>query len=98
MATLTLRDLDDSLKEDLRVGAALQGRSMEEEARQILRQALRKDAEEPDLVARIRSRFVVWVASSWKSRCANPCANRLRWAVARLAPVERDGQRARAWR
>ena len=57
MATLTLHDLDDSLKEDLRVGAALQGRSMEEEARQILRQALRKDAEGPDLVAQIRSRF-----------------------------------------
>ena len=57
MATLTLHDLDDSLKEDLHVRAALQVRSMEEEARQISRQALRKDAEEPDLVARIRSRF-----------------------------------------
>ena len=57
MATLTIRDLDDSLKQDLHVRAALQARSMEEEARQISRQALRKDAEEPDLVARIRSRF-----------------------------------------
>jgi plasmid stability protein len=40
MATLTIRDLDDDLKQSLRVRAALLNRSMEEEARQILRAAL----------------------------------------------------------
>ena len=58
MATLTIRDLDESLKRDLRVRAASRNRSMEEEARQILRAAL---LESPlpvnDLTGRIRARF-----------------------------------------
>ena len=40
MATLTIRDLDDDLKHRLRVRAAGLNRSMEEEARQILRAAM----------------------------------------------------------
>jgi antitoxin FitA len=40
MATLTVRQLDDRLKQRLRVRAAHNGRSMEEEAREILRGAL----------------------------------------------------------
>jgi plasmid stability protein len=40
MATLTIRNLDDSLKERLRVRAAEHGHSMEEEARVILKQAV----------------------------------------------------------
>lgn len=40
MATLTIRNLDDAIKERLRVRAALRGRSMEEEARDILRKAV----------------------------------------------------------
>lgn len=36
MATLTIRDLDDSVKAKLRVRAAQHGRSMEEEVRTIL--------------------------------------------------------------
>lgn len=59
MATLTIRDLDESLKRNLRMRAASRNRSMEEEARQILRAALL----EPPLLAtglatRIRARFV----------------------------------------
>lgn len=58
MASLTIRDLDESLKQRLRVRAAHRNRSMEEEARQILREAL---AEAPtpsvDLAQRIRARF-----------------------------------------
>ncbi len=57
MATLTIRDLEDSLKQDLRVRAAQQGHSMEEEARQILRRALQPQGGAPDLAARIRARF-----------------------------------------
>lgn len=40
MATLTIRNLEDAIKERLRVRAALHGRSMEEEARYILRKAV----------------------------------------------------------
>jgi antitoxin FitA len=40
MATLTIRNLDDSLKARLRGEAARHGRSMEEEVRQILRERL----------------------------------------------------------
>lgn len=40
MATLTIRQLDEKTKARLRVRAAHHGRSMEEEAREILRSAL----------------------------------------------------------
>jgi antitoxin FitA len=40
MSTLTVRNLDDDLKTRLRVRAALNGRSMEAEAREILRVSL----------------------------------------------------------
>ena len=40
MATMTIRNLDDDVKVRLRVRAAQHGRSMEEEARSILRAAL----------------------------------------------------------
>jgi plasmid stability protein len=40
MSSLTIRNLDDGLKRRLRVRAAEQNRSMEEEAREILRCAL----------------------------------------------------------
>ena len=58
MATLTIRDLDESLKRSLRMRAASRNRSMEEEARQILRAALLESpAPARDLAARIRARF-----------------------------------------
>ena len=47
MASLTIRDLDDSVKSKLRVRAAQRGRSMEEEARHILRPALAESPTEP---------------------------------------------------
>jgi plasmid stability protein len=56
MATLTIRQLDDGLKAKLRVRAAEHGKSMEEEAREILRQALRPSEESgTDFVSHIRS-------------------------------------------
>ena len=58
MATLTIRNLDDPLKSRLRMRAAARNRSMEEEARQILRAALQEPAAQtPDLGSRIRARF-----------------------------------------
>lgn len=43
MATMTIRNIDDALKARLRVRAAIHGKSMEEEAREILREALSKE-------------------------------------------------------
>ena len=43
MASMTIRNLDDSLKKRLRVRAAEHGTSMEEEAREILRAALSQE-------------------------------------------------------
>jgi antitoxin FitA len=40
MASMTIRDLDDRLKQKLRIQAAKNSRSMEEEARAILKAAL----------------------------------------------------------
>lgn len=43
MAAITIRNLDDDLKSRLRLRAARHGQSMEEEARSILRSALRAE-------------------------------------------------------
>jgi antitoxin FitA len=56
MATLTVRNLDDDLKARLRVRAARNGRSMEAEAREILRASLRTQPR-TGLGTRIHSRF-----------------------------------------
>lgn len=47
MSSLTIRNLDPAVKAALRVRAAQRGRSMEEEARAILRQALTPDDPPP---------------------------------------------------
>jgi plasmid stability protein len=58
MATLTIRQLDERTKARLRVRAAHHGRSMEEEAREILRAALtRARPEKNNLAEAIRQRF-----------------------------------------
>jgi antitoxin FitA len=58
VASITIRNLDDKLKQHLRVRAAQHGRSMEEEARVILRQALSEDSAAPqDLGLAIHRRF-----------------------------------------
>jgi plasmid stability protein len=45
MATMTIRNIDDQLKVRLRMQAARHGRSMEDEARDILRTALSTEPE-----------------------------------------------------
>ena len=58
MASITVRNLDDGLKRRLRIRAAEKGRSMEEEARDILRAALYREPPEPEnLASAIRARF-----------------------------------------
>ena len=56
MATMTIRNLDDQLKQRLRVRAATHGRSMEDEARDILRTALAIQPSAPSLIEAIRAR------------------------------------------
>lgn len=57
MASITIRNLDDDLKAQLRMLAASHGRSMEEEARVIIRHALIKSEKGGGLGSRIHARF-----------------------------------------
>ncbi|MEO0678793.1 MAG: plasmid stabilization protein [Pseudomonadota bacterium] len=56
MASITIRNLDDDVKKRLRLRAAEHGRSMEEEARHILRRAV-GEAPRRDLARAIRARI-----------------------------------------
>lgn len=57
MASLTIRNLDDQLKTLLRMQAVRHGCSMEQEARDILRQAVLAQSSEVNFADRIRQRF-----------------------------------------
>ena len=57
MASITIRNLDDTVKTRLRVRAADNGRSMEEEARLILRDAVGSKPSSRNLTSVIRSHF-----------------------------------------
>ena len=57
MGSLTIRNIDDSLKADLRMRAATNNRSMEEEARQILRKSLLRKKSSTGIGTRISKRF-----------------------------------------
>ena len=69
MASITIRNLDDRVKERLRVAAALHGVSMEEEARRILRQALETSDSETGLGSSIAD---IWAnAGGWDLEAPN---------------------------
>ena len=57
MAALSIRDLDDRVRELLRIRAAEHGRSMEAEIRAILTAAVSDASAEPGLVQALRNRF-----------------------------------------
>jgi len=58
MASITIRRLEEATKERLRIRASHHGRSMEEEAREILKVALTgKGSAERNLAESIRRRF-----------------------------------------
>ena len=57
MASITIRNLDDDVKTHLRVRAAEHHRSMEEEARLILRDAVGRKPGSRDLASIARSHF-----------------------------------------
>lgn len=75
MASITVRNLDDDLKAQLRLEAARQGRSMEEQVRVILRNAL---SQQPTrgLGTRIHQQFAAagGVALDLPSRADEPRA------------------------
>lgn len=56
MASITIRNLDEQLKSQLRIEAAMHGHFMEEEVRIILRKALNQP-QKVGLGSRIRDRF-----------------------------------------
>jgi plasmid stability protein len=61
MGTLTIRQLDEKIKTRLRVRAAHHGRSMEEEAREILRSTLTASSPaKRNLAETIRRRFAAF--------------------------------------
>ncbi len=57
MATIMIRNLDEATKANLRLQAARHGRSMEEEARQILRLAVNPATPSEGLGTRLQRRF-----------------------------------------
>jgi plasmid stability protein len=57
MAAITVRNLDDRLKERLRVRAARHGRSMESEVRAILVEAVGEPGDSDDLFQSMLDRF-----------------------------------------
>jgi antitoxin FitA len=58
MTTLTVRNLEPAIKDKLRMAAAANGRSMEEEVRTILRNALTKPITPSGLGSRVHNRFL----------------------------------------
>ena len=57
MASITIRNIDESLKSELRMIAAENSRSMEEEVRQILKHFLLKRKSSTGIGTRISQRF-----------------------------------------
>jgi plasmid stability protein len=58
MASITIRNLEETTKRKLKVRAALNGHSMEQEAREILKRAVGSTAKKPaNLAEAIRRRF-----------------------------------------
>ena len=56
MASITIRNLEDDIKQRRRVRAAVHGHSMEEEVRDILRRVMGETAPPRNLAAAIRAR------------------------------------------
>jgi len=57
MAAVTVRNLDDQVKERLRLRAAVHGRSMESEIRAILAEAVSVPGDEDELFSTLLDRF-----------------------------------------
>lgn len=81
MANLTIRNIDDELKTQLRMQAARHGCSMEQEVRDILRQAVQPPVAGAGFAQKIQQRFAGLKADEL------PIPRR---RAARLTPMPRD--------
>ena len=63
MATITVRDLPDDVRDRIRIRAAQNGRSMEAEVRRVLEQAVLKEPTIPvaDRVRRLQAEVAKWI-------------------------------------
>ena len=73
MASITIRRLDDEVKTRLRVRAAANGRSMEEEVRIILREAVGREPEPENLASFIRECFEPFGGVELELPCRTTC-------------------------
>ena len=69
MASITVRNLEDGLKRRLRIRAAENGRSMEEEARDILRTAI---YQQPPAQENLASTIRAPIRTPWRCRTGHP--------------------------
>ena len=79
MSTLTIRNLDERLKRSLRLRAAGHGRSMEQEVRVILADALASPQPNPDgamWLQRLRQRFQGLEGEDWRVPARNEAQDR----------------------
>ncbi len=74
MGSITIRNLDDEIKQRLRVRAAAHGRSMEGEVRDILRRATREALPPTNLAAALRA----WVADADRTELELPAREPMR--------------------
>ncbi|WP_410842973.1 FitA-like ribbon-helix-helix domain-containing protein [Paraburkholderia sp.] len=82
---MTIRNIDDQLKARLRIQAATHGRSMEDEARDILRAALSAEPIRGDsLVSSIRARIEPLGGLTWSCRSERSFA--IQWTLANDRP------------
>ena len=78
MASITIRNLEDDIKTRLRKRAAERGRSMEEEARLILAEAVAREAAPArGLGTALHELFKPFGERNWNCRRANRCGNHL---------------------
>ncbi len=79
MASMTIRNIDEQLKSRLRVQAAHHGRSMEDEARDILRGALSTEGETSgqNLIESIRRRITPLGGIDLELPVRDPIPNRV---------------------
>jgi plasmid stability protein len=83
MASMTIRNIDEHLKSRLRVQAAHHGRSMEDEARDILRSALSTEGEASgqSLIESIRRRITPLGGIDLELPVRDPIANRVNFGA-----------------
>lgn len=82
MSSITVRNVDDSIKASLRLRAARHGWSMEQEVRHILQQTLAAETAEPiSFAERINRRFKGLAAADLPIPARHPPRTRPQWGT-----------------